>query len=52
MDKAVSKRVFKNILMTEEDRDRTQAPAFSALTPREQEIARLIAERFSKKDCG
>jgi len=49
MDPSVSQNVVKNLLMTEQEKGRHQDPAYHTLTPREQEIMRLIAEGLSAK---
>jgi DNA-binding NarL/FixJ family response regulator len=52
MDSVVSQSVVKNLLMTEEEKGRYQDPTYGTLTPREQEIMRLIAEGFSTKQIA
>ena len=49
MDASVSQNVVKNLLMSEQEKERHQDPAYHTLTPREQEIMRLIAEGLSTK---
>jgi DNA-binding NarL/FixJ family response regulator len=52
MDLAVSRVVVKNLLMAQEDRGKIGVPGYDALTLREQEIMRLIAEGRSAKQIA
>ncbi|MBW2107037.1 MAG: response regulator transcription factor, partial [Deltaproteobacteria bacterium] len=52
LDSTVSHEVVKRLIELPEKDARITDPAYSSLTPREQEVFRLLAEGLSTKDIG
>lgn len=52
MDSSLSHAVVESLVKTREQETEVTDTAYSALTPREQEILRLLAEGLSTKEIG